>query len=222
MKKINLNKKNGFSILAIILVIVAVISAIAVWALTGKTNTNNSGDSSNSVLASGIIQDTSSFKLAYDTLVINGTSNIVFVPGLAAANNMLDPKTGVEYASAAPNAIRSGATAPEGKWVYMTNFYSANGPSQADPAVVLTGVKDSVCQQINKTLYGSTYVPAFTPITSSAAVVSGATVAAPTSSTTIDFNSVTEFKTIFWTAGCFASNANLPDNNIVFKILKIN
>jgi type II secretory pathway pseudopilin PulG len=222
MKNLNIKTKNGFSILAIILVIVAVVSAIGIWALSGKSNTSNSGDASNSLLASSLIQDSSSFKLAYDTLQINGTSNIVFVPGLNAANNILDAKTGVEYSTPSSNVIRTGATAPEGKWVYMTQFYSGANLSQADIAVVVAGVKDTVCKQINKTLYGSDYIPAYTTVTTGAGFVTGATPAAPTSTFAIDFNSIAEFKNLPWTVGCIAASGNLADHNLFYRVIKIN
>lgn len=220
MKHIQLKQQQGFSILAVILVIVAVIVAIGVWALSGQTNTSNSSNSSADIQAASIVNDGGSIKLAFDTLIINGTSaaNITFIPNTAGTGNMLDPTTGIQSPKPNSNAIRTGATVPDGLWVYNpTAFKGATvGTTAADQAIVLSGIKDSVCSRINNTLYGSTVLP----VLSAAAPVTSATAAAPTTAAAIDLSSIAATPPTGWTSGCIATGT--ADSNFYFRILKAN
>jgi len=222
MKNLNLQKQNGFSILAIILVIVAVIVAIGVWALSGKTNTSNSGDSSVSIMASTIVNDSSSIKLAYDTLNIAGVSNIIFMPNQTGQNNMLDPVNGITSSKANPKSINSDLGEPMGTWVYSKNFGTTLGPSNPDTAILLPGVKDGVCKAINKTLFGSDTIPEYGPATGANFFVNGATVANPNTTQAIDFSSAgVQMNSLTWDMGCIRSPGS-TDQNVFFKVLKVN
>lgn len=221
MTNLNLQKRNGFSILAIILVIVAVIVAIGVWALSGKTNTNNSGDSSTSILASTIINDSSSIKLAYDTLNISGVSNIIFMPNQAGANNILDPVNGITTYKASAQAINKDLPEPMGFWVYSKTFVTTLGPSNPDTVILLSGVKDTVCKSINKTLYGSDLIPEYGPATGAQFFVNGATATNPNTTTAIEFATATGTRDLTWDIGCIKS-PGATDQNLFFKVLKVN
>ena len=227
MKKINYKKQQGFSILAVILVIVAVIVAIGVWALSGQSNTSNSSTSTSDIQASAIVNDGASLKLAFETLVINGSSpsTLVFIPNTAStatAPNMLDPTNGVQIPKPNAQAIRANAVAPEGLWVYNgTTFRGRNVGTNtaADQVLLLAGVKDGICQRINNNLYGASTIPAVTTITTGAAFVTGATATAPTSTTAIDLSANTAVDG--WQHGCISANG-VADNNLYFRVLKPN
>lgn len=220
MKKLNIKNKNGFSILAIILVIVAVIVAIGVWALSGKTNSNSSGDSATSIMASTIVNDSLSIKLAYDTLNIKGISNIIFMPNQNGDNNILDPVNGISVSKANPQAINKDLGEPMGTWVYSKNFGTGLAPSNNDIAILLPGVKDSVCKQINKTLHGSDTIPEYGPATGANFFVAGATVANPNTTTAIEFASAVTTRDLTWDIGCIKPQAG-ADQNLYFKVLKV-
>ena len=221
MKTLNIKKKNGFSILAIILVIVAVIVAIGVWALSGKTNSNNSGEGSNSILASTIVNDGSSIKLAFDTLTIKGVSNIIFVPNQSGENNVLDPVNGITAYKASAQAINKDQPEPMGTWVYSKNFGTTISPSNPDTAILLSGVKDSICKTINKTLHNVDSIPEYGPATGANFFVAGATIANPNTTTAIDFNSAVGTRDLTWDTGCIKP-PGATDQNLFFKVIKIN
>jgi hypothetical protein len=222
MKTLKIKRKNGFSILAIILVIVAVIVAIGVWALSGKTNTSNSGDSGNSIMASTIVNDSMSIKLAYDTLNISGVSNIIFVPNQAGANNMLDPVNGITAYKASAQAINKDQPDPMGTWVMSKTFGTNLSPSNPDTAILLSGVKDTICKNINKTLHGSDTIPEYGPATGAQFFVNGATVANPNTTQAIDFASGgVQVNSLTWDIGCIKPPGAI-DQNLFFKVLKIN
>jgi type II secretory pathway pseudopilin PulG len=217
-----IKKKNGFSILAIILVIVVIIVAIGVWALSGQSNSQSSSDSNNTVLAATIQNDSSSIKLAYDTLNINGQSNIIFMPNQSASNNMLDPLNGISVPNVPAKAINQDlGGAPVGLWVLDNNFNSNIGPSNPDTAIVLSGLNDGVCKQINKTLYGSDNIPEYGPASGAPYFTSGATSANPNTTQAIDFPSGgTQVNSLTWTMGCIRSPGS-TNQNAFFRILKV-
>lgn len=227
MNILNLQQKQkGFSILAVILVIVAVIVAIGVWSLSGQTNTSNASNSSSDILASSIANDGASIKLAFDTLVINGASptSIVFIPPTTAttAPNMLDVVAGIQLPKPNAKTVRQGSTVPEGMWIYAPNTFSAKtiGSSSIDKLIVIAGVKDSVCQRINNTLYGSTTIPP-SGITDVNALFSDVTAANPTTMAS-SFSLATSTTTADgWTSGCL-STGGIADKNLYFKVLQAN
>ena len=221
MKKLNYKKQQGFSILAVILVIVAVIVAIGVWALSGQTNTSNSGNSTSDIQASSIVNDASSIKLAFDSLLINGanSANIVFVPNQPSTGsvpNMLDPSNGIQYPKPNSNAIKATPDATQGIWVYNSTTFkgSSVGTTAADQTIVLAGLKDIVCQRINNTLYGL----AVTPVTTVTTPTLGATATAPTTTAAIDLSTVTAANG--WSSGCISTGT--ADSNFYFRILRAN
>lgn len=225
MYNIRLKKKDGFSILAIILVIVAVIVAIGIWALSGESNTSSSSSSSAKISASAIINDSSSIKLAYDTLTINGASNtdIIFMPNVANKNNVLDTKDGISLPKASANIFKSDFVEPNGIWVMNKNFYSLKGSiGQPDTVIMLAGIKDTVCSQINNQQYGSTFIPTYPPFNNSEQFVQGATATNPNSNVQVDFSTGgTDTNSLDWESGCI-KGATANDNNVYFRVLKAN
>lgn len=213
------SKQHGFSILGVILVIVVIIAAIGVWAMSGQTNTSTSTSSTADVLASSLISDSSTIKLAYDTLVVGGSSanTITFSPDPAATDNVLDPIKGAGLMKAPARAIREGATEPDGIWVYTKTLAAQVGTSQTDIAVVLAGVKDSVCKRVNFSVSGSEDIPSYTGKTTSASFVTGATAGNPNSSVALDFGN-NGVAANGWTYGCVKGSG--ADQNLFFRVLQ--
>lgn len=223
MKLINSKKERGFSILAIILVIVAVIVAIGVWALSGESNSSSSQSTTSDVQASSLLNDTGSIMSQFDRLVISGynADRIIFKPNENNAYNLLDPHTGVSAMRPPSGVIRGEAPAPEGIYVYTKTIKGNQiGTEKDDYAVIVAGVKASTCRRLNYSIYGSEAIPKFTSIASSAAFVSGATAADPTSTASIDLT--TTEAVIGWSKGCVASGSSDSDQNLFFRIMKPN
>lgn len=228
MKISNSNKQQGFSILAVILVIVVVIVAIGVWALSGQTNTSNAGNNTSDIQATSIINDSAAIKLRFDSLTISGStpSSIVFIPNTAStasAPNMLDPATGLQVPKPNVNAIKTGATVPVGIWVYNPNNFQGRSIGTIagdifDHTIILAGVKKTICEKINYTLYGSTSIPVMA-MANSDSFVTGATVAAPTTNAATYVSSIAE--PAGWMIGCLATTAGV-DDNVFFRVLRAN
>lgn len=223
MKKINIKKEQGFSILAIILVIVAIVVAIGVWALSGQSNSSNSQSSSAELVGSSIINDSSSIKSRFDELVIGGAnpSRIVFKPSLADSYNIYDPQTGLSVLKAPTSAVRAESSVPEGIYVFSKTLKGNQiGTEKDDYAIILAGVKATVCRKLNYITYGSENVPKLASIGTAAGFVTNATAADPNTGVSIDLSSIDSVQG--WTMGCIASGSSDSDQNFFFRIVKPN
>lgn len=213
-------KQGGFSILGVILVVVAIVGVLGVWAMSGQTNTATAASSAGDVMASSIVNDGSAIKATFDTLLVNGAaaSSITFIPATAGANNILDPSTGIQKPIPNANAVTN-TTFPNGAWIYKSAGFKGNGigTSSDDQAIIIAGVKDGVCEQINNRLYGATTIPASG--LASSAFTTGATAGAPSSTNASDLSAVAAVAG--WMAGCVTTTGG-ADNNVYFRVLKAN
>lgn len=219
-KKMKLIRKTGFSILAVILVIVAVIVAIGLWALSGSSNTSNSSDSATNIAVSSILNDSSAIKLQWDTLLINSadSNKIKFDPtDSTSENNVFNLNNGIAQPSVNSKVIREGAASPEGLWVYSKSL-SVNSNANPDNVIVLAGIKDTVCKELNKQINNSDTTPVATSMNFGSSYVLGATKSNPNTAVVVDFPSVGV--TQQWNMGCIAGGT--PDSNLFYRVLKMN
>jgi len=222
MKQMKLsNKQGGFSILGVVLVVVAIVGALGAWSMSGQTNTSSSTSATGDIMASGIVNDGSAIKTAFDTLLVNGAAaaNITFTPASTdAVNDILNTTNGIQKPMLNSNAVIN-STFPNGNWIYKKTGFKGNGVGTAadDQVIVAIGIKDSVCGQINSRMYGSTAIPASG--LANTAFDTGATVAAPSSTNAADVSAVAGVAG--WTSGCVSTTTG-ADNNVYFRVLKAN
>lgn len=217
-------KQTGFSILGVILVVVAVVGVLGVWAMSGQTNTSNAASSASDVAAAGIANDGSAIKATYDTVLVNGSAagSVTFIAdpangGYASTNNILNPTTGIQKPVSNANMFTN-TTFPNGAWIYQTGIKGNGiGTTAAEAAIVVTGLKDGVCQQINNRSYGSTAIPASG--LANTAFTTGATALLPSSSNAADISAVAGVAG--WMSGCVTTLQGV-DNNVYFRVLKAN
>lgn len=218
VKKFKELRSEKGNIIAGILILVAIIGVISVYMMSGDTNASSSASSTSDVAGATLMSDASAIKGTYDTLLVNGNATITFKPGIAATNNMLDPSTGIQNPVPASNAILSG-----NYWIYSpaaTAGIKVNGvgvTATADDVILLTGVKDAVCQQLNNRLHGATTIPA----SGLAKTVfnTGATQTTPTATSPTDMSGTAGI--VGWTAGCVSTLAG-PNENVFYRVLKAN
>lgn len=222
MKLVRTRKMQGFSILAIILVIVAIVVAIGVWALSGQTNTSSQSGNVD-IQASALINDSSSIQSRFDQLIISGANpdNIIFKPNISDANNVFDTSTGISVLKPSATALRVDVAFPEGAYIYNKAVKGNQiGTDKLDYAIVVAGVKTSVCKRLNYSIYGSDAIPVVASLPDAAHFVAGASATDPSSSVAIDLTAIDAV--VGWTKGCLASASSDSDQNIYFRIVKPN
>lgn len=220
MKKINSSAQKGFSILSVILILVVIIAAIGIWALSGSTNTSGASSGGAKIQASSILNDSSSIKLAFDSLIINGTHKDSITYALdGSVNSML---TGMAAPTVSANSFKSDAFGSEGYFVHskVVGLNITNDNNQ-HPVIMLAGLKNSVCEQLNSDLHGTTQIPVYASFTDARQFTAGATRDNPNTTAPVDFKSnglgaghITEN----WTQGCI-SGTNTTDSNLYFRKL---
>lgn len=223
-----LKKKNGFSALAVILIIVAVIVAIGIWTTSGQTNVSNAN--MDDIYASAIITDAEKIKLGFQKIEINGGIHSYFVGGGSGSNiikysplstpgdpyNVLDPKFGIKKVVVNKAALNASIPSSEGVFTYSSLGMLTNlgNVSKAEHAIVLYDIRDSVCKSINKTLNGTSTIPALVFNNPHLPEESNLK-----NYETIDMRNVSDVNG--WVAGC-VSYMSGADRGVYFQILKVN
>lgn len=209
--KIKLYKYNGFSILAVILVIVAIIVAIGIWALSGQSNTSNTSNNSMDLAVEGLINDSANLKDTVESYVING--------GVINSIDYTNSGYSYEQTKVNPKLLKSNPTVYEGIFVINpSNFYGLNVGDNAstDTALLVGGINDSACKNINSKLNGTTNIPVITNFNDSSSAVKTITGVKNYNYNYFYLGSIAEING--WTGGCL-SVKNIADNNIYFFIL---
>lgn len=214
--KYQYRKQKGFSILAIILVIVAAIVAIGVWSLSGNINLSPASTSTLDIAISGLLADADNIKNTVDTTLIKKGADY---------KSQITYNT-FTYDRPAINAklIRSTLGNSEGKWTINPNNFFASGISgyndNPDTTLLVGGITDVACKNINNKINGTTVMPVLTTYPSSNDAVSLISASVPGYTFNyIYLPSITQLAG--WTRGCI-SVRNIPDNNIFFFVLIAN
>lgn len=217
-------KQKGFSILAVILVIVAVIVAIGVWALSGQSNTNDSNKRA-SISASSLISESSSIKLAFDKIIINGDgvkSSITYMPGVPDKSNILDPSDGLSLSNGG-DALIEDTDIKNFVFSKKVAVTGAGSNSKYDAVILLAGVKDAVCREVNHQMNGVALdfpIPAFEPLGGFREFIVGASASNPNSNVQLDFSTVVALRNLNWAnGGCIKGASNSEGNNVFYRVL---
>lgn len=238
------HQQKGFSIIAVLLIVVVIIIAIGIWAFSGSSSVGGLSERKSAIEAASIINDGNTIQTSYDALRLKGVSytSIVFIPGSTNVNNMLHPTNGVPPVIPAATSLGTSLEPTEGYWIYNPkNLTGSNigyggigGPSDPhDPAIYLTGIKDSVCKSINKTLHKTDTIPKANagliggPFFTTGTITADSTRQNPMSSINFTLNTVSGLSN--WEKGCFGLQvANMStgnhdetqNHNVYFHILE--
>jgi len=173
MKKILRNEK-GFAVSMIILVIALFAIIIAAMAIAGRGTNVTGSEQTAKVHASTIIQQGNNLKTGFDYMISNKAIDISTITFNADDNTGLFHPTdgGVPQQFPPKEALKT----TDNDWVYKRNnngnavvkLKGVGTDAGEDYVVALVDIKKSVCEQINKALYGSTYIPPTTAGSSTA------------------------------------------------------
>lgn len=220
--KIVHNKNKGFSILAVILIIAVIIGAIGAWLLSGSNDIAVKNTSSVSAGVSALINDSSNIKNTYDQLILSGVdyTTIIFRPNVASspgAINILDSVNGMQYPTVSPSILRYDYVTPgEGIWIFSKQDFLANlgDTGAADPTIVVNGISDIACNEINKQITGSAFKY---NISISNFNTSDASASNPNTTAFINFGFLNSMAGV--TMGCASMGSN-SNKNFFFRVLK--
>jgi hypothetical protein len=173
MKKFaNIRKQRGIAVITMVLLVVTLLAVIGAVVATSRTTASSTSDQTARLMAAGIIDEGNMLKIGFDIMQAKGTSidaitfgmkapaagiqglfnlttgtAVIQVPPPDAATGTWMMARGGTAAAAAGMATLTGVTWP-------TDVALATMSPNPYYAVLLTGVKDSVCRQINSALRG--------------------------------------------------------------------
>lgn len=211
-----LKKQSGFSLIAGLLLAAVLVGGFTYWMSGSGLNTTVGQTYSNGSKASNIVTQAGYLAGGFNLMVTNGTAANTITFDTAATTGLFNPTSGgTQQQTADPNDFAS-VTAPDGFWIYKGANLKANNigiTANADYAVILTGLKSGVCQQLNQNMHGSTTIPA-SAITAAAWRAGGVTATAPTDTTAVD---LTAIAAVFnWDRGCMSTS---DGNYVYFHVL---
>jgi hypothetical protein len=199
-------REKGFSIVAAF-VLIAVLMGVVVYFMAGRgISTSVAGSYGDTARASAILGQAGYLQSGFDAMVSTGVDPSKITFDQTATYGLFNASTGGAQTQLVDQSAISGVTAQDGFWAYRKTAMKATGvgsgaTSTGSYGVVLSGLRQQVCEQINKQLYGSTTVVTHATLTKSA-VISNATKTSPTDTTTMtDFTGAGG--TSSWDRGCF-------------------
>lgn len=146
----------GFAIGAVLLAIVLLAVVAGAIALGSRGSSSNAGDSTARVNAATIVQQSSNLRQGFDIMMARGTSINTITMNTDATTGLFHPTVGGTQAQTVPAAAQSVAS----DWMLsIVRIKGVGTDAGEDHAVIVVGLKDAVCRQINQTLTNRADVP---------------------------------------------------------------
>lgn len=204
-----LDRQAGVAMFTVILAIVAVMGALAATFVSTPSLSGASSGQNYKILASGLISQGATLVQAFQNMEAKGNSASTITFDMNTTTGLFHPTAGTtSYQKPPATAFLTTVPSVRQAWVYKGTALIGNGvgTSAGENSVVVRGLLQKVCQEINLNLYGSATIPTATGKAASTFVADAATDAATpiTDTTAVDLSAVAGISR--WTAGCVASS----------------
>lgn len=160
----NRKQQNGFAALTMILLVVVLMAIIGGVIAASRTNSQSTSGQSAKMFASSIVEQGNTLRIGFDQMMAKGSSVTSIVFNATDTNyGLFNPTVGAASAqSVNASALLPTLTGNEGKWIYRPAKLIANGvgTAAADYAVVVGGLSQTTCQQVNLQMHNSVTIPA--------------------------------------------------------------
>ncbi|TFW09922.1 hypothetical protein E4K72_03555 [Oxalobacteraceae bacterium OM1] len=157
-----LQRQRGFSLFAAFILVAALMAVLAYFLAGSGINPGGASSISGSARASSIITQASNIKTGVDLMTTNGAVTMSTLKFDNSANvGLFNVDTGGTSPQVPDISAYEKKTGPDGFWIYRGAGIKITGVGSggASYAIVTTGLTQSVCEQINQTLHGSTTIP---------------------------------------------------------------
>ena len=210
-------KQRGFSLLTGFILAIIMFGTLAFF-LSGQGINSGFGTAySNTSKVSGLLTSAGYINTGFDAVTMGGTlpANVTF--DAAISTGVFNPTSGGASQQSLDPTLFGRTTAIDGYWVYRKNDVTLPGVGvavTADYTMMVSGLKLSICQQINNTLHGTALTAAPTTLTgfSDLLLVGAPTATVPTvAGVAADFVSAA-IGISGWANGCYKTT----DNNYVY------
>jgi hypothetical protein len=188
-----LAKQKGFSLLTGFILSIIMFGTLAFFLAGQGINAGFGTAYSNTSKVAALVTSGGYINTGFDAVTMGGTTADKVTFDVTALTGVFNPTSGGAAPQTLDPTLFARATAIDGYWVYRGNDITMKGVGVAatpDYTMLVSGLKLSVCQQINNTLHGTALTT--TPISLAAldALIIGAPTAAAPSVATISANAV--------------------------------
>lgn len=177
------SKQKGFSLLTGFILVIVLFGALAFFLAGRGINTAFGTTYANNSKASNLIAQAAYLRTGFDSVILAGTAPVSVTFDDAATTGIFNIDTGAATTQQVDPAILAAPAAdPLGFWVFGKNngTVTSVGTTAADYTIIVGGLKQGICQQINTTLNGTNIASAPEQITATDVdIFGGATSASP-------------------------------------------
>jgi hypothetical protein len=215
------SSQKGFSLLTGFILAIIMFGTLAFFLAGQGINSGFGTAYSNTSKVSGLVTSGGYVNTGFDAVTMGGTTADKVTFDVTALTGVFNPTTGGASQQTLDPTLFARASAIDGYWVYRGNDITMKGVGVAatpDYTMLVSGLKLSVCQQINNTLHG-------TPLTGggsspvSLGALDAAIVGAPTATTpsvalistnAVPFDqSAVVAATSGWMNGCYSTTTSV-------------
>jgi len=219
------SKERGFSVLTGFILAIIMFGTLAFFLAGQGINSGFGTTYSNTSKVSGLLSSGGYVNTGFDSVILNGTTAANLTFDSTAATGVFNPSSGGASPQTLDPTLLARTGALDGYWVYRGNDVTMKGVGTvaADYTMMVSGLKKSICQQLNNTLHGTSLATNPTSLGAlDAAVIGAPTVNTPSvaavSGNSVAFDlSAVGAATTGWLNGCYATTTVVgADVNYVY------
>jgi hypothetical protein len=221
-------KQRGFSLLTGFILAIIMFGSLAFFLAGQGINSGFGTTYSNTAKVSGLVTSGGFINTGFDAVTMGGTTADKVTFDTTALTGVFNPTSGGSSQQSLDPALfaRTGLAGIDGYWVYRGNDITMKGVGVAltpDYTMLVSGLKKSVCQQINNTLHGALLTDAPVSLAKTDAQVIGLPAVTSPSVASVTSNalpfdlSAVAAATTGWSNGCYATTTPVgTDVNYVY------
>jgi hypothetical protein len=208
------SRQKGFSLLTGFILSIIMFGTLAFFLAGQGINAGFGTVYSNTSKVSGLLISAGYINTGFDAVTLGGQLPAAVTFDTAANTGVFNPTVGGAAQQSLDPTLFARSGAIDGYWVYRGDGVTMKGigvAGTADYTMMVSGLKQSICQQINYALHGTSLVTAPTSLGVADALVIGAPTAATpsiapvtTNGLVFDLSAVAAAAT-GWANGCYAT-----------------
>jgi hypothetical protein len=211
-------KQRGFSLLTGFILTIIMFGTLAFFLAGQGINAGFGTAYSNTSKVASLLASGGFINTGFDAVTLGGTVPAAVTFDTTAATGVFNPTTGGASPQPLDPSLFARTSAIDGYWVYRGDGITMKGvgvPATPDYTMIVSGLKLSICQQINNTLHGTALATAPVSLGAVDALIIGAPTAAAPSIATVtanalafDLSAVAALTAAYngWMSGCYATN----------------
>lgn len=218
-------RQRGFSILTGFILAIVMFGSLAFFLAGRGINTGFGSTYTNTSKVSALLASASYIATGFDAVTLNGTLPTAVLFDSTATTGIFNPDSGgASPQPLDPSLFQLRAAGPsmgslDGYFIYRKNGVILNsiGTGTGEYTIIVSGLKQAICEKINFNLHGSTTIPS-SGLNDSVLVGDGTTlITAPTFTGAADLSAVAG--TVAWMNGCYQSGTAGTGNYVYVHTL---